>query len=56
MSPFLFMVDAELRLMESNNGKFREQGGYYMTLHPEGGATQAYPALSSGERPLDQER
>lgn len=53
---FADMVDAELRLMESNNRGFREMGGYYLTLHPGGGATQLHPALSSGERPLDQAR
>ncbi len=51
---FAEMVDTELRLMEGNNRRSREQGGYYLTLHPEGGATQSYPALASGERPLDQ--
>jgi hypothetical protein len=51
---FADMVDAELRLMESNNAAFREQGGYYLTLHPEGGSTRSHPALASGERPLDQ--
>jgi hypothetical protein len=53
-STFAEMVDAELLLMESNNRAFREQGGCYLTLHPEGGATQSYPALSSGERSLEQ--
>jgi hypothetical protein len=51
---FAAMVDDELRLMESNNAAFREQGGYYLTLHPEGGSSRTHPALSSGERPLDQ--
>lgn len=51
---FAEMVDAELRLMESNNAAFREQGGYYLTLHPEGGSSRSYPALASGEKPLDQ--
>jgi hypothetical protein len=50
---FAEMVDAELQLMESNSKGFREQGGYYLTLHPGGGTTRAHPALSSGERPLD---
>jgi hypothetical protein len=53
---FADMVDAELRLMESNDRNFREQGGYYLTLHPDGGTSQLHPALSSGERPLDQAR
>src|SRR5262249_44840624 len=51
---FADMVDAELRLMEGNNTKSREMGGYCLTLHPDGGSTQIYPALVSGERPLDQ--
>jgi hypothetical protein len=51
---FADMVDAELRLMESNNAAFRGQGGYSLTLHPEGGSSQSHPALASGERPLDQ--
>jgi hypothetical protein len=51
---FAGMVDAELQLMESNNRSFREKGGYYLTLHPGGGATQSHPALASGDRPLDQ--
>lgn len=51
---FADMVDAELRLMESNNRAFREKGGYYLTLHRGGGQTQSHPALASGERPLDQ--
>jgi hypothetical protein len=50
---FAEMVDAELQLMESNNRAFRERGGYYKTLNPEGGASMEFPALNSGERPLD---
>jgi len=53
-STFAEMVDAELRLMERNNRSFREKGGYYLTLDAGGGATQSFPALASGERPLDQ--
>jgi len=53
---FAEMVDAELQLMESNNRVSREQGGYYMTLDPEGGGSMEYPALNSGERPLDWQR
>ncbi len=53
-STFADMVDAELRLMESNHRQCRQNGGYYLTLHPGGGTTQSYPALASGERPLDQ--
>jgi hypothetical protein len=51
---FADMVDAELQLMERNNATSREQGGYYLTLHANGRSTKSYPALVSGERPLDQ--
>lgn len=50
---FADMVDAELLLMENINRSSREKGGYYLTLHADGGTTQSYPALASGERPLD---
>jgi hypothetical protein len=53
---FADMVDAELRLMERNHATAIEQGGGYLTLHPEGGSTRSYPALASGERPLGRER
>ena len=51
---FAEMVNAELRLMETNNQACRETGGYYLTLHPGGGATESHPALASGKRPLDE--
>jgi hypothetical protein len=47
---FAHMVDAELRLMENNNRRFREQGCYYMMLYPEGGASTWH---GGRERPLD---
>jgi hypothetical protein len=50
---FAEMVDAELQLMETNARTAREEGGYYLTLHPEGGVTESHPAFGSGERPLD---
>jgi hypothetical protein len=53
---FADMVGAELRLMESNQATARERGGYYVTLYPDGGAAQSYPALNSGDRPLDHPR
>lgn len=49
---FAELVNAQLRLMESNNAVAREQGGYYMTLHPGGGSTMTFPALDGGDRPL----
>jgi hypothetical protein len=52
-SSFAEMVDVQLSQMEKNNASFREDGGYYLTLHPEGGATQSFPARSGGDRPLD---
>jgi hypothetical protein len=51
---FADMVDAELQLMERNSRAFRERGGYYKTLYPGGGSSMRFPALDSGERPLDQ--
>jgi hypothetical protein len=51
-SGFAEMVDTELRLMEAVDRASREQGGYYMRLDPEGGASYEYPALNSGDRPL----
>jgi hypothetical protein len=51
---FAEMVDGKLRLMESNDHAFRESGGHYLTLHLGGGGAQSFPALDSGERPLDQ--
>jgi len=51
---FAEMVDAELQQMEQNNQAFRESGGYYKTMNPGGGASLKFPALNSGERPLDQ--
>jgi hypothetical protein len=53
---FVDMIDAELRLMESNHAAAHEQGGSYLTLHPDGGASEELPALNSGDRPLDRER
>ncbi|HEX8244292.1 MAG TPA: SMI1/KNR4 family protein [Longimicrobium sp.] len=50
---FAAMVDAELRLMERGHAAFREQGGYHLTLHADGGSTTTYPALASGDRPLE---
>ncbi len=48
------MIDAELQSLAGNNRNSRDQGGYYLTLHPDGGSSQSHPALASGERPLDQ--
>jgi len=53
---FEAMVDAELGLMESNWRGFHEDGGYYLTLHPDGGGTEEHPALDSGDRPLGRAR
>jgi SMI1 / KNR4 family (SUKH-1) len=51
---FADTVDAELRLMEKNTTRFRERGGYYVTLRPGGGVSKYFPSLASGERPLDE--
>lgn len=53
---FAEMVDSELRLMESNHATSHKQGGYYMTLHVGGGSAIEYPALNSGDRPLERRR
>ena len=50
---FAAMVDAELAMMERGSQDLRDQGGYWLTLRPDGGATESYPALTSGERPLE---
>lgn len=52
---FATVVEAELSLMEENDAAFRERGGYYKTLHPDGGGSEEYPAANSGDRPLDWE-
>ncbi|MCA9178462.1 MAG: SMI1/KNR4 family protein [Planctomycetales bacterium] len=36
------MVNAELRLMEKTNRKFRERGGYILTLFPGGGGSMEF--------------
>lgn len=51
---FAAMVDAELRMMERGRAELRAQGGYWLTLRPDGGSTESYPALTSDERPLEQ--
>ena len=53
---FAEMVDAELQQAESYQAAARKHGGFYLTLHPGGGATECHPALSSGDRPLDRAR
>jgi len=47
------MVEAHLRLMESNDRDTRERGGEYLTLYPDGGTKTSIPSIASGERPLD---
>lgn len=48
---FQELVERELDGYESNNRKGREVGGYYLTLHPGGGATEWHPALTDQMRP-----
>lgn len=50
---FAEMLDSELSLAEKNHASFHARGGYYKTLHPGGTATDSFPALNSGDRPLD---
>lgn len=49
---FAEMVDAELRLMESNNRALRKSGGHYLTVCSDGSTKRVFPARASGERPL----
>ena len=53
---FTEMVNAELSQMETIDRELREGGGYYLTLHPGGGATESHPSRATGDRPLDQGR
>jgi hypothetical protein len=44
---FADRVAVELRLMEDYNTRFRERGGYYLTVHPGGGTSARYPARAA---------
>jgi hypothetical protein len=48
-APFL---DAELNLAEQVHRQAHEQGGYYLTVAGKS-VTRTYPALNSGDRPLE---
>ncbi len=50
----LAYFEASLRELEELNEIQLRQGGYYLTLR-DGRATQSFPALASGERPVDTE-
>ncbi|MFK3648407.1 SMI1/KNR4 family protein [Lysobacter enzymogenes] len=49
---FAEWVEEELELMERNNLRQHENGGYYLTLHPGGGQSAHHPALASADHPL----
>jgi hypothetical protein len=49
---FAAFLDAELRLAEHVDQQAHDQGGYYLTVHGES-VTRTYPALNSGDRPLE---
>lgn len=53
---FAALLDAELTLMEGVDRDQHAAGGYYLTLRPDGTATQTHPARNSGDRPLDRRR
>lgn len=46
-SGFGEFLDAELRLAEEAHRQQIAKGGYYLTVHPGGGVSEEYPALSS---------
>jgi hypothetical protein len=48
-------VRAEIAMMEEANRHALDQGGYYLQITPAGGTARNYPALSSGERPVDRD-
>jgi len=50
---FAEFLAAELGLMEANDRKSRELGGYYLTVYEGGGTAREYPSLNSGSRPRD---
>ncbi len=49
---FAAYVEAEIRLAEEVHRTSHAQGGYYVTISG-GRVSQTYPAMASGERPLD---
>jgi SMI1 / KNR4 family (SUKH-1) len=49
---FATFLDAELRLAEQVHRQSHEQGGYYLTVDG-ASVTRTYPALNSGDRPLE---
>jgi len=51
---FAALVDAELDLMERNHQTMHRQGGYYRTMDAANGGSMVFPALNSGDRPLQQ--
>ena len=53
---FAQAVDDALQQSERADDLLREQGGYYLTIHPEGGSTVLFPARCWGHRPLDWEK
>jgi len=53
---FAQAVDEHLQAAERADAMLRAQGGYYLTIHPEGGSSMVFPALCWGHRPLDSEK
>lgn len=50
---FAEMVGAELCAMERNHATAHEEGGYYMTLYPDGGTSMEFP--EAWDRPLERQ-
>ena len=52
---FQQFIETRLQGMESGYRRLVERGGYYLTLYQDGGRQQ-FPALNSGDRPLDKHK
>jgi hypothetical protein len=50
---FAELLDSELKLMEENNRRQRETGGYFIALLGGGFTRTLYPAQGEGPSPLD---
>ena len=47
------LLGRDLDRLVASNRRWRERGGYYLECHPSGEGKMTFPALASGERPLD---
>jgi len=53
---FTQAIDDAIQKAEGADSLHRDNGGYYLTIHPEGGTSMVFPALCWGHRPLDWDR